>query len=116
MINALPKDARLEEQAPFVARRPETPPVHVITDRLMAPGTGVSIWKRLDTMRMSEMERRAAVDALLLGRDIGKGLQLLGRAVRRWLGAEVAVRHARHASFGHFARVRRTRVPLKRLK
>jgi hypothetical protein len=115
-MNALPKDVLIENQAQLVVRRPSTALVRVVPDPLMAFGTEVSIWKRLDRMHMSEVERRAAVDALLLGRDIGKALQYLGRVLHRWLGRETAGRPMRHASFRHLVRLRRARASLKRLK
>lgn len=116
MMNALPKDVLPENQAQLVVRRPSTALVRAVPDPLMPLGTETSIWKRLDNIRMSEVERRAAVDALLLGRDIGLALQHLDRVLRRWLGRETAGRSMRHASFRHLVRLRRARASHKRLK
>jgi hypothetical protein len=116
MMNALPKDALLESQAPLVVRRSSTALMRVVPDPRMAFGTETSLCKCLDNIRMSEVERRAAVDALLLGRDIGLALQQLERAIRRWLGRNAEERCVRHASFRRLARKRRGYLPLTRLK
>jgi hypothetical protein len=115
-MNALPEDVLVENQAQLAVRRPATAFVRAVPDPLPPLGTETSIWKRLDNIRMPEVERRAAVDALLLGRDIGLALQYLGRVLRRWLGRETAGRPMRHASFRHLVRVRRARASHKRLK
>jgi hypothetical protein len=116
MMNALPKDVLVESQAQLFVRNPSSALVRVGPDPLMPLGTETSIWKRLDNIRMPEVERRAAVDALLLGRDIGLALQYFGRVLRRWLGREAAGRSMRHASFRHLVRLRRARASHKRLK
>jgi hypothetical protein len=62
------------------------------------------------------VEWRAAVDALLLGRDIGLALHYLDRVLRRWLGRETTGRSVRHASYRHLVRLRRARASHKRVK
>lgn len=110
MTNALPHDVLLEKAAPLPAKRPSTSLAPVMPDSLPAFAVNnASIWKRLERMRMSEVDRGAAIDALLLGRDIGRALQHLEHAVRRWLGIYMDARHGRHASFRQLMRMRRAR-------
>jgi len=98
MIQALPRDEAYHQPTPSVAPASVAPvameaaplPVHAMDE--------ASIWQRLRVARMSETERCAAVDALLLGRDIGRVLLWLQRAMCRWMGGGTGSRHARHVS------------------
>lgn len=83
MTQALPQYAAHDVQT-VTAVPPSAAPAPVEADPLPARVMSeASIWKRLGGVRMSEVERRAAVDALLLGRDIGRMLLGLERAMRR---------------------------------
>jgi hypothetical protein len=118
MMNALPEDVDVppDDQEQLLVRRPSLALARAVPDPLMPVGAQASIWKRLDSVRMSEVERSAAVDALILGRDIGLALQYLGRMLRRWVGSDTAGRSTRHASFRHLVRLRRARASHRRLK
>ena len=72
------------EEAPHAAPSSAKPLLQVAAGPSSALHmSAASIWRPFDAIRMSDAERRAAIDALLLGRDIGRGLRRVRLALRR---------------------------------
>lgn len=98
MTQALPREREYRQR--YSVAPASVAPVSMEAAPLPVHAMGeTSIWQRLRVARMSDAERRAAVDALLLGRDIGRALLHVQRLVRRWMGGGTGWRHVRPASW-----------------